>query len=183
MENNLIPGLLIALPTLKDPYFEKTVILMINYTKEGAFGIIVNTSTSTRVKDIIANDIEDKAGFDIPVLIGGPVQPEAFWAVHSTDYWGKTTTKISDNIAISAAQDVLQAIANDRGPKICHIGCGYAGWGAEQLDNEISNESWWLGPLDESLVLNLPYAERWETTLKNFGLDLLTSSFVKTGSV
>ena len=183
MEEQLVPGLLIALPTLKDPYFEKTVILMINYTKEGAFGVIINTSSSTLVKDIIANDLEDKEGFNIPILIGGPVQPEAFWAVHSNEYNGETATHISPKISLSAAQEALQAIANHQGTKICHIGCGYSGWGAEQLDHEIQDEAWWLGPLNEELVLFMPYHERWESSLKNFGLDVLTSPYIKTGTV
>jgi len=183
MEQELIPGLLTAMPTLQDPYFEKTVILMCNYTEEGAFGIIVNTPSSTEVKDILTDEIEEKDQFDLPVLIGGPVHPESFWAVHTSDYEGETTTKISSNISLSSAQDVLIAMINNKGPQISHVGCGYSGWGSAQLDREIQEEAWWLGPLDESLVLEMPYSLRWESTLSSLGIDPLTASFIKTGTV
>ena len=64
-----------------------------------------------------------------------------------------------------------------------HFGSGYSGWSAGQLDREIQEESWWLGPLDESLLLNLDYELRWETTIKNLGFDPLTTSFTQTGLV
>jgi putative transcriptional regulator len=183
MEEKLTPGMLTALPNLKGPYFEKTVILMINYTKEGAFGLIMNTPSSARVKDILRGNIDLNDGFDMPLLIGGPVQPESFWAVHSNDFEGETTTRISPRISLSAAQDVLLAISTHSGPKICHMGCGYSGWGPEQLDQEIQNESWWLSPLDETTIMEMPYPERWEKTLAHLGLNPIMASCVKTGLV
>jgi putative transcriptional regulator len=64
-----------------------------------------------------------------------------------------------------------------------HFGSGYSGWGAGQLDREIQEESWWLGPLDESLLLDLDYDLRWDTTMSNLGFDPLTTAFTQTGLV
>ena len=181
MENKLTPRILVAMPTLQDPYFEKTVILLFNYNEDGAFGIIVNMPSTTRVREILTEHMHIPESFNIPLMIGGPVQPESFWSIHSVDFKANTTTKISSQILLSSAQDVLLAVANGEGPEICHIGCGYAGWSPGQLDREIQEEAWWLGELDESIIMELPYHERWETTLQKLGFNPLMASYVKTG--
>ncbi len=178
-----VPGILIAMPGLKDPYFEKTVILLCNYNEEGAMGLVMNHPTDTMVQEILNENVAKDMAFDVPLLLGGPVQPETFWAVHSPDYEGDSTTHLSEGISLSSAQEVMQKLAEDNGPSIYHLGCGYSGWAPEQLDNEIQQESWWLAPLDEPLLMQLDYSQRWETSMKKLGFDPLTASFVKSGSV
>jgi putative transcriptional regulator len=117
------------------------------------------------------------------LLLGGPVQPESFWAVHSSDFSVEETTILSPKINLSSAQDILYSLANGQDVRSYHFGSGYAGWGAGQLDREIQEESWWLGPLDELLLLDLDYEIRWERTMDNLGFDQLTTTFSQTGMV
>ena len=80
-----IPGILIAMPTLDDTYFEKTIILLCNFNAEGAFGLIMNRPSANKVKDLLSPELNSKNTFNIPLLIGGPVEPDSFWAIHSSD--------------------------------------------------------------------------------------------------
>jgi len=182
-ENSLTPGVLVAMPSLKGPYFEKSVILLCNYDETGAFGLVVNRPSSFKVKEVLADELKEHQAFDVPLLVGGPVQPDSFWAVHDTGFKSETTTELSEGVALSAAQDVLLALSNGDGPKDYHLGCGYSGWGDGQLDQEILEESWWLAPLDEPLVLKDSYSERWENIMQTLGMDPLTVSLFKTGTV
>ena len=183
MKNSEVPGILIAMPTLDRTFFEKSVILLCNYDEDGAFGLVMNHPSKTKVKEVLSDEMQNNSAFDVPLLVGGPVQPESFWAVHSSDFLVKETTVLSKEIHLSSAQDILNSL--DEGNKVIsyHFGSGYSGWGAGQLDREIQEESWWLGPLDESLLLNLDYELRWETTMNNLGFDPLTTAFTQTGLV
>ena len=80
-----IPGILIAMPTLDNTYFEKSIILLCNYNAEGAFGLIMNRPSSTKVEEILSPELNSNNEFNIPVLIGGPVEPDSFWAIHTSD--------------------------------------------------------------------------------------------------
>jgi putative transcriptional regulator len=84
---------------------------------------------------------------------------------------------------LSSAHDILSPLAAGHTVESYQFGSGYAGWAAGQLDREIQEESWWLGPLDESLLLDLDYELRWDKTMENLGFDLLTTTFSQTGMV
>ena len=178
-----VPGILVAMPELKGTYFEKSVILLCSYNTEGAFGLVMNHPSSIQVKDVLSKELQENAVFDLPLLVGGPVQPESFWAVHSSDFSVEETSILSPKINLSSAQDLLSPLASGQVVKSCQFGSGYAGWGAGQLDREIQEESWWLGPLDETLLLEMDYELRWDTTMKNLGFDLLNTTFSQTGMV
>lgn len=176
-EEEIVPGLLVAMPSLKDSYFEKTVILLCNYTEESAFGLVINKPSSIRIKDIIATDLEFKEELTDPLLLGGPVQQESLWAVHSEEFQSETTSPVSSALSISAIHEVLNAIARREGPQKYLLGCGYAGWAPGQLDREIEEGAWWLTALAMEFVLELPYEERWEVILKKIGIDPLEGFF------
>ena len=178
-----VPGILVAMPTLRDTYFEKSVILLCSYDAEGAFGLVMNHPSTTQVKEILSKELQENVVFDIPLLVGGPVQPESFWAVHSADFSVEETTILSPKINLSSAHDILSPLAAGQTVESYQFGSGYAGWGGGQLDREIQEESWWLGPLDESLLLELDYELRWDKTMENLGFDLLNTTFSQTGMV
>ena len=179
MKNSEVPGILIAMPTLDGTFFEKSVILLCNYDEDGAFGLVMNHPSKTKVKEVLSDEMQNNSAFDVPLLVGGPVQPESFWAVHSSDFSVKETTVLSKEIHLSSAQDILNSLAEGNKVKSYHFGSGYSGWGAGQLDREIQEESWWLGPLDESLLLNLDYELRWETAMNNLVLTPLLQHLLK----
>ena len=178
-----IPGILIAMPTLDDTYFEKSIILLCNYNAEGAFGLIMNRPSSTKVEDLLSPELNSKNTFNIPLLIGGPVEPDSFWAIHSSDISIEETTSISPKINLSSAKDIISSLAKGQKVHSYQFGIGYSGWGPGQLDREINEESWWLGPLDESILIDIEYEMRWEKTMERLGFDPLTTSFSQTGMV
>lgn len=182
-QSDLAPGILVALPALRDAYFSRTAILLCNYDEDGAFGLVMNHPSELKVAEILKDEIQDRLDLEIPLLVGGPVQPESFWSVHSTDYLGESSTEISPRIALSSGQDVLMALLEGQGPHTYHFGVGYSGWGAFQLDREIQEESWWLAPLDESLIMDMAYEHRWESTLQNLGINPFTAIFTRSGYV
>ena len=178
-----VPGILVALPGLKDSYFEKTVILLCNYNEEGAMGLVMNHTSGSQVRQLLKEETSQDGLLNIPLLLGGPVQPEMFWAVHGPDYEGESTTTLSPGSRLSSAKELIDELETNGLPETCHMGCGYSGWGPQQLDGEIQHESWWLGPLDEELLMEMDYGLRWETTLKNLGIDPLTAGFISSGTV
>ena len=177
LDEQTLPGLLVAMPSLKDSYFEKTVILLCNYTAESAFGLVINKPSSIQIKDIIASNVEGKDTLTEPLLMGGPVQQESLWTIHSNDFEGETTSNISETLGISAIHEVLHAVFEQEGPQHYLLGCGYAGWAPGQLDREIEEGAWWLTALELEFVLELPYEERWEALVKKIGIDPLEGFF------
>lgn len=181
MEDKLVPGLLVAMPNLQDPYFQKSVILLCEYDSESAFGVVINRPSSVMVKDIFVEDIKLPHSENLPVLVGGPVQPEFLWAIHSSDYRSESSTHISPKMTLSPVQELLNHTLANVGPQKFHLGCGYAGWGPGQLDKELREGAWWLTPLQDELVLQLPYEQRWVAALESIGIDPNTTSFFSPG--
>ena len=178
-----IPGILVAMPSLENTYFEKSIILLCNYNSEGAFGLIMNRPSPTKVNELITPELKNKKEFNTPILLGGPVEPNSFWAIHSSEIIIQDTTKISTKLNLSSAQEILKFLSKGHKINSYQFGIGYSGWGPGQLDNEINQESWWLGPLDESILIELEYELRWDKTMETLGFDLLNTTFSQTGMV
>ncbi len=182
MQNEpLTPGLLVSMPNLNDPYFQKSVILLCDYTEETAFGVVINRPSPICIRDILTEDADLDADENSPILIGGPVQPELLWALHSTDFEGQSTTKLDVTVSLSSVQDVLTGIAEGRGPHTYQLGFGYAGWGPGQLDQELQEGAWWVAPMDAELVLHMPFNRRWETVLQRLGINPFMTSYSDPG--
>ena len=169
------------MPTLSDPFFQKSVILLCDYTRDTAFGMVINRPSTIRMGDIILDQNTKLDHLNCPILVGGPVQPEFFWAIHSSDFADVSTTKVDLTISMSSVQEVLAGVSRGDGPETFHLGFGYAGWGPGQLDREIREGAWWVAPLNTDLVLKMPYNQRWEAVLQSIGIDPCTTSFFTTG--
>ena len=124
-EEDFAPHILVAMPSLQDGYFDKSVILLCEYNANGAMGFVINSPSSTSVDDLLG---ELGLNTDPPqsqqILIGGPVQSELCWVVHSPDFHGKSTTLMGDALALSAAQEVLTSIAEGSIPATYLLGVG-----------------------------------------------------------
>ena len=159
------------MPSLRDGYFDKSVILLCDYTEEGAMGFVVNSPSSTTVDDLLrelgmrGHDEQKKQ-----ILIGGPVQPELCWVVHSNEYNGNSSTTLGENLAVSAAQEVLTSIVEGNAPREYILGVGYAGWGPGQLDREIEQDSWWLADMELLPLLEHTHETRWEAVMNHLGM-------------
>lgn len=172
----LKPQILVAMPTLQDGYFDKSVILLCEYNAQGAMGFMINSPSTTTVDDLL-----NELGLNLaeeqhrPIMIGGPVQPELCWVLHTPDYQGRSTTPMGESLCLSAAQEVLTSFAEGEGPAEYLLGVGYAGWSPGQLDCEIEQEAWWLADMDPLQVMRETCEGRWEMVMESLGL--LNSSF------
>jgi len=166
---------LIAMPGLQDPNFSRTVTYVCEHTEQGAMGIVINRPMEIRLGAMLDQlDIEsqDRQVLDALVYLGGPVQPERGFVLHSGGEGFDSTLSITPEISVTTSRDVLEAIADGKGPAQRLIALGYAGWGGGQLEQEMSANAWLSGPADEEIIFKLPAAARWQAAANLLGVDL-----------
>ena len=170
---------LIAMPSLADANFARSVTLICEHSDEGAMGIVINRVTDLHLGDIFEQlDIEpDKAtNSESAVYLGGPVQNNRGFVLHEPLGNWESTLTVTDKFGVSTSRDILEAIAQNRGPEKFLVALGYAGWGAGQLEREISENSWLSGPASRSIIFDLPVEQRWKAAAQLVGVDLTTLS-------
>jgi putative transcriptional regulator len=168
--------LLIAMPTMGDPRFARTVIYMCSHNAEGAMGLVINKPYPglTFPNLLTQLGIESTADNDIVVRLGGPVETGRGFVLHSTDYMRQGSVKIDESIGIglTATLDVLRAIASGNGPQRSLFALGYAGWAAGQLDTEIQDNAWLAAPADPDLIFHTDLDTLWDRAVRKIGIDV-----------
>ncbi len=167
--------LLVAMPTMSDPRFARTVIYLCAHTADGAMGLVVN-----RLLDSLTfPDLLEQLGIqtsnvsdEIRVHFGGPVESARGFVLHSTDYMHDASMIVDGNIALTATVDVLKAMADGMGPRRHLLALGYAGWAPGQLDAEIQANGWLLCPADENLVFGTDVISKWSQAFDKIGIDI-----------
>jgi putative transcriptional regulator len=157
--------LLIAAPSMDDPRFYHSVILMVRHDAKGALGIVINRPIGMRPLADILRAIGDKSPGvegEVRVFAGGPVQPELGFVIHSTDYRRPQTLAIDSQVAMTSDRQILLDIGHHKGPKESLIAFGYAGWGPGQLEGELAHHDWYTTPEDPKLVFEVDRASLWE---------------------
>ena len=170
---------LIAMPSLADPNFARSVTLICEHSEEGAMGIVINRLTDLRLRDILEQlDIKAKkpATAESAIYLGGPVQNNRGFVLHEPIGNWESTLSVTDMLGVSTSRDILEAIAHNRGPDKYLIALGYAGWGAGQLEREITENSWLSGPASRDILFELPVEHRWKAAAQLMGIDLTTLS-------
>jgi putative transcriptional regulator len=165
---------LIAMPGISDSVFTKTVIYICEHTEKGAMGIILNIPTSMPLGEVFAQmDLTDTgAACDRVVMASGPVQPERGFVLHTPDVSFSSTLHVSDEVCLTASRDIIEAIAEDLGPKAFFIGLGYSGWSEGQLEEEIAQNSWLTVPADKAIIFSTPPEQRWVSAARGLGIDI-----------
>ncbi len=172
--SSLANHFLIAMPGLQDPNFSRTVTYICEHSDQGAMGIVINRPMDLQLKDLWEQlDIspQDPKVGEMPIYLGGPVQTDRGFVLHTKGTYG-STLDITSEISITTSRDILEAIAEDRGPEHALIALGYAGWGSGQLEEEMSANSWLSGPADQKILFHLPASERWQAAARLLGVDL-----------
>ncbi len=172
--------LLIAMPGMGDPRFERSVVFLCAHSEDGALGLIVNKpSREIRFGNLLEQlDLDlGSPKRDIRVHFGGPVENERGFVLHSGDYNSEAATlQVSDRFAMTATLDVLEDIAKGDGPSSALLALGYSGWGPGQLEDEILQNGWLTCDADEALVFGGDDESKWEAALRTLGVDPLTLS-------
>jgi putative transcriptional regulator len=156
---------LIATDAMRDPRFDHAVILIVWHDRDGAFGIVINRPLGEKpLVDILAafGKRDASATGNVPVFLGGPVQPEVSFVIHGTDYRRPDTRDIDASLAVTPSGEALEDIARNRGPAKSLITFGYAGWGAGQLENEVSHNAWFTAPAEPGIVFDGDRNKTWE---------------------
>jgi putative transcriptional regulator len=175
--------MLIAMPSMGDERFSRSVIYMCAHSSEGAMGIIVNhPAQNISFSDLLvqlevipaAELIELPRRADaVKVLKGGPVDTGRGFVLHSSDFFIENSTlPIDDGICLTATLDILKAIANGKGPVSAVLALGYAGWGAGQLENEIHQNGWLHCSADPELIFGRDNDAKYVKALKKIGIDV-----------
>lgn len=167
--------LLVASPSMGDPRFRETVIVMVRHSREGAMGLIVNRPAGEQpMADLLRalGDDATKAEGSVPIYLGGPVQKELAFVLHSADYRRTGTMDVTGEIAVTANRDVIRDIAAKSGPKKFLLVFGYAGWAAGQLEGELAANAWYTAPIDPALVFDMPRDKVWERATERRTRDL-----------
>ncbi len=167
---------LIAMPSLADPNFARTVTYICEHDANGALGIVIN-----RPLDLSLGQLLDHLEIDGPteervrssaVFAGGPVQPEQGFVLHTAPSAWEATLSITDTLSLTTSRDVLVAMANARGPGRWLVALGYAGWGPGQLEQEMAENAWLSGPADADVLFDLPVERRWQAAAGLLGVDM-----------
>jgi putative transcriptional regulator len=167
---------LIAMPGMDDPNFAQTVTLVCEHSARGALGIIINRPLTMDLGEVFEQLGLDASRSQVSrqnVLLGGPVQTDRGFVLHSPGEAFESTLPVSDKLHLTTSRDILDALARGQGPERAIVALGYAGWEAGQLDDEMARNAWLTVPVDENLLFDVPAEDRWQAAGRLLGINLL----------
>jgi putative transcriptional regulator len=172
---SLAGQLLIAAPTMGDPRFYRTVIVLVRHDRSAAMGIVVNRPLLERPLAALLEALgEQSAGAagSVRIFAGGPVEPELGFVVHSAEYHRADTMEIDGQVAVTSSREILRDIAKNRGPKRSLVAFGYAGWGPGQLEAELEQRLWFTTPAAAKLIFDEDRDKVWDDAMTRRTQDL-----------
>ena len=176
MDGGFFSGqLLIAMPGISDPRFERALILVCAHDRDHAMGLAVNRPVEGLTVPDLLMRLDVKSEIRAPpdlVLMGGPVERERGFVLHTDDYRAEHSIGVGGGLALTATRDVLEAMAGGEGhPRLAILALGYAGWGAGQLENEIKENVWLTCEADETLIFGGDHELKWSRALAKLGVN------------
>ncbi len=166
---------LIAMPALADANFQRSVTYICEHNVNGAVGFMINRPIGLTLEHVFSQmqiTVSDERANQIPLLYGGPLQTERGFVIHSPVGKWRSSLIMSEEIAVTTSQDILDAIAQGQGPEQVIIVLGYAGWGASQLESEIMINSWLSCQSTKQILFDTPLELRWQAAAKEIGVDI-----------
>lgn len=167
--------MLIAMPTMRDPRFQRSLVYLCAHSGEGAMGLIVN-----KTKDrLVWKDLFTKLSIPVgsinaprPVHFGGPVESGRGFVLHSADYNAdEATMKVDAEVSMTTTVDILRDLAVGHGPDRALLALGYAGWAPGQLESELQDNGWLLCEADKALLFDPEVTTKWDRALAKLGVD------------
>lgn len=167
---------LIAMPSLTDKYFNRSVTYILEHGEQGAMGIVINQPSNMTFRELLGQ-VDEKAPVSDSisekiVLCGGPVQADRGFVIHESSGEWNSSTRITEDIVVTTSKDILLAIGKENGPQNNILTLGYAGWEAGQLEQEIQENSWLTIPASKDILFDTPIHKRWETAVNKLGIDI-----------
>jgi putative transcriptional regulator len=200
--NSLENQFLIAMPSLGDPYFNKTVTYICEHNEDGAMGLIINLPVNITLSDLLkqidpeeenekSDQLTDKSktnsasigladnsltditnSLEQLVLTGGPIAQQRGFVLHSSQTGWSSSLVLNKELMITTSKDILLALGTEKAPEQFMVTLGYAGWGPGQLEQELQANSWLTTPADSDILFNTPIELRWKKATEKLGIDL-----------
>jgi len=166
--------LLVAMPGIDDPRFERAVLYLCAHNEEHAMALAVNRPVEGLTVPDLLTRLGVASDIHLPpdlVLLGGPVERERGFVLHTDDYTCKdSSVPVGEGVALTATREVLQALASDHRPRRSVLALGYAGWGPGQLEREVRENIWLVCEPDEALIFGNDHEHKWSRALERIGI-------------
>jgi len=167
---------LVATSKWNNTMFERSVIFICEHHEQGTVGLICNRPTSFNL-DYICNQLSlncvDSKLKDMPLLFGGPIQPERGFVLHRPKgSWRSSLVIKEDEVILSTSNDIIKAMAENTGPEKVIIALGYSGWEPKKLEEEIMDDLWLVCPFNQELLYDIPFSKRWHHAGQLIGVNL-----------
>ncbi|MFW0700593.1 YqgE/AlgH family protein [Pantoea sp. R13S299] len=176
---NLQHHFLIAMPSLQDPFFKRSVVYLCEHNEEGAMGLIINKPMENLTVEgilkklkISADDRDPSIKLDKPVFTGGPLAEDRGFILHSAQRTFTSSIRVSDNTIITTSRDVLESIGTASQPANVLVALGYCAWEKDQLENELMENAWLTTPANSNILFQTPISERWREAARSIGVDI-----------
>lgn len=172
MAGGTAPILLLSMPQMADPNFARTVVLLCDYTDEGAFGLVVNRPMDEPAWKLVRTEPPVRVDPDVRLWMGGPVEPQRTWVLMSEAQGPEDEQReICPGVLLSVSHELTLQLLQARPSSRARVLVGYAGWAPGQLDKEITASAWLSLDVDPTLIFGVPPEQMWETAIRRLGAD------------
>jgi putative transcriptional regulator len=171
---DLTDHFLLAMPAMVDPNFSGTVVYVVEHNPKGAMGIVINRPMEMNLSGLFKKidlALQEQVLAKAAVLLGGPVQNDRGFVLHSPVGEWSSSIKINATVALTSSRDVLEAVAAGTGPTQVAVALGYAGWGAGQIESEIAQNAWLSVKADPAVLFDDAIDARLQNAFKRLGID------------
>ncbi|KKC99860.1 MULTISPECIES: YqgE/AlgH family protein [Photobacterium] len=174
---NLTNHFLVAMPSLQDPHFKRSVVYVCEHNDEGAMGIVINLPIDVSVGSMLEQikverdlPVAHPASLEKPVMIGGPVASDRGFILHNSKEEYSSSLALTEEIKMTTSTDILPLLGTQNEPSQFLVALGYAGWTAGQLEQELADNSWLTMEADPEVVFETPINERWDKAVAKLGI-------------
>ncbi len=171
---NLTHHFLIAMPSMADPYFAKSLAYVCEHNDQGALGVVINRPIDMTLQALferLSLTLKHKDLSDAPIYFGGPVQTDRGFVLHEPAGNWQSTLRVGDAIGLTTSKDILEAVGRGEGPQKLLVTLGYAGWSAGQLEHELGQNAWLTVEAKDAIIFDLPSEERLPAAMELLGVD------------
>jgi putative transcriptional regulator len=180
--SSLAPSLLLSMPQLMDPNFNRTVVLLCKHSEEGAFGLVVNRPLQTagpvvvevRAPSDTAARKTEISEHELQVWVGGPVEPQSSWILDGDESdlaEERRGVRVAEGLYLSTSPDLLHRLLGPMPPPRTRLIVGFSGWGPGQLERELADSAWLISDIDRDVLFGTPADRMWETAIRRLGAD------------
>jgi putative transcriptional regulator len=171
---NLTHHFLIAMPSMADPYFAKSLTYVCEHNDQGALGLVVNRPIDMTLQALferLSLKLQDKDLSHAPIYFGGPVQTDRGFVLHEPAGNWQSTLRVREAIGLTTSKDILEAVGRGEGPQKILVTLGYAGWSPGQLEQELAQNAWLTVEAKDAIIFDLPSEERLPAAMELLGVD------------